>query len=157
MQWRPFLLKEGGLIQVDICFHPPIPLAQKKKFHLGSFLKVFWVSNIWGNFLGPKRCFLGIWGQRDYLRNYFGTIENRSSQLDLSNGVSNTPNEDRMQKIRPWEVDVSTTPIGPANLLAFHLPGLGFCILLMLKRNLEPHCNNHLLANVSICHISSQR
>jgi len=25
MQWEPFLPKEGGLIQVDIVFHPPIP------------------------------------------------------------------------------------------------------------------------------------
>jgi hypothetical protein len=62
-----------------------------------------------------------------------------------------------MQKLRPREVDVSTTPIGPANLLDFHLPGLGFWILLMLKMPLEPHCNNHLLLKESSHHISSQR
>jgi hypothetical protein len=62
-----------------------------------------------------------------------------------------------MKKLCPGEVDVSTTPIGPANLLDFHLPGLGFWILLMLKRPLEPHCNNHLLENASSRHISSQR
>jgi hypothetical protein len=46
---------------------------------------------------------------------------------------------------------------GPANLLDFHLLGLRFWILLMIKRPLEPHCNNHILSNVSIHHISSQR
>jgi hypothetical protein len=35
-----------------------------------------------------------------------------SSRIDLSNELSSAPNEDRMQKLRPWEVDVSTTPIG---------------------------------------------
>jgi hypothetical protein len=33
-------------------------------------------------------------------------------RIDLSNELSCTPNGDRMQKLRPWEVDVSTTPIG---------------------------------------------
>jgi hypothetical protein len=61
-----------------------------------------------------------------------------------------------MQNLRPREVDVSTTPIRPTNLLAFHLPGLGFWILLILKMPLEPHCNDHLLANESSRHISSQ-
>jgi hypothetical protein len=46
--------------------------------------------------------------------------------LDLSDEVLNTPNRDRMQKLRPREVDVSTTPSRPTNLLAFHLSGLGF-------------------------------
>jgi hypothetical protein len=86
-----------------------------------------------------------------------GPIENRSSRLDLSNGVSRAPNRDRMQKLCPREVDVQLPPSGPANLLAFHLSGLGFWILLMLKIPLEPHCNNHLLANASSRHISSQR
>jgi hypothetical protein len=33
-----------------------------------------------------------------------------------------------------------TTQNGSTKLLDFHLPGLGFWILLMLKRPLEPHC-----------------
>jgi hypothetical protein len=40
-QWRPFLPKEGGLIQVDIGGHPPIPTGSKQFFHLGSFFLVF--------------------------------------------------------------------------------------------------------------------
>ena len=44
-QWRPLLPKEGGLIQMDIGGHPPIPQTHNKVFHLGSFLTVFRVPN----------------------------------------------------------------------------------------------------------------
>jgi hypothetical protein len=57
----------------------------------------------------------------------------------------------------PGKLMYQLVPLVPTNLLDFHLPGLGFWILLMLKRPLEPHCNNHLLANASSHHISSQR
>jgi hypothetical protein len=33
------------------------------------------------------------------------------SRIDLSNELLSTLNGDRMQKLCPWEVDVSTTPI----------------------------------------------
>jgi hypothetical protein len=36
-QWRPFLPKEGGLIQVDIGGHPPIPLGSKNSFPSWQF------------------------------------------------------------------------------------------------------------------------
>jgi hypothetical protein len=85
------------------------------------------------------------------------TSKKFSSRLDLSNGVSSAPNRDRMQKLCPGKLTYQLPPSGPANLLDFHLQGLGFWILLMLKRPLEPHCNNHLLANASSHHISSQR
>jgi hypothetical protein len=44
------LPKEGGLIQVDIGGYPPVPLARKRVFHLGSFLVVFRVPKFWGRF-----------------------------------------------------------------------------------------------------------
>jgi hypothetical protein len=54
--------------------------------------------------------------------------------LHLSDELSNTPNGDRMQNLRPQKVDVSTTPIiGPTNLLAFHLPRLGFWMFRVLS------------------------
>jgi hypothetical protein len=34
-----------------------------------------------------------------------------SSWLDLSDDVSSSPNIDCMRNLRPWKVDVSTTPI----------------------------------------------
>ena len=33
------------------------------------------------------------------------------TRLEISNGVSSAPNKDHMQKLRPREVDISTTPI----------------------------------------------
>jgi hypothetical protein len=45
MQWRPLLPKEGGLIQVDIGGHPPIPTGSKQ---------VFWQFTIFSSFLVPK-------------------------------------------------------------------------------------------------------
>jgi hypothetical protein len=50
MQWRPFLPKEGGLIQVDIGGHPPFPTGSKQfsgNFGNLLFLVVF---NFWGHF-----------------------------------------------------------------------------------------------------------
>jgi hypothetical protein len=46
------------------------------------------------------------------MRRSLGLVKKNSSRLDLSNGVLITPNGDRMQKLRPQEVDISTTPIG---------------------------------------------
>jgi hypothetical protein len=41
MQWRPLLPKGGGMIQVDIGGHPPIPLAQITVSILAVFLQFF--------------------------------------------------------------------------------------------------------------------
>jgi hypothetical protein len=49
-QWRPLLPKGGGLIEVEISGHPPIPLAQNKGFHLGNFSMVFRVMNFQAHF-----------------------------------------------------------------------------------------------------------
>jgi hypothetical protein len=118
MQWRPFLPKEGGLIQVDIGGHPPIPLARKIVFHLGSFSTVFRVPNFRGRFEALNDIFWGF-GPRRLPKALMGQSKIISSQLDLSNGVSSAPNKDRMQKLRPWEVDISTTPIGARKPFGF--------------------------------------
>jgi hypothetical protein len=63
-----------------------------------------------------------------------------------------------MQKLFPWEVDVPTTAIGARKPFGVSSSGLGFWILFILKRPLEPHCKNiHLLLNERIHHIASQR
>jgi hypothetical protein len=67
-QWRPFLPKEGGLIQVDIGGHPPIPQARKTVFHLGSFSVVFRVPNFWGRFEALNDIFWGFGVQANYQR-----------------------------------------------------------------------------------------
>ena len=38
------------MIQVDIGGDPPIPLARKTIFHLGSISTVFRIPNLWGHF-----------------------------------------------------------------------------------------------------------
>jgi hypothetical protein len=58
------------LIQVDIGGHPPIPLARKIVFHLGSFSTVFQVPNFWGRFEALNDVF---WG--------FGAQENKGNSL----------------------------------------------------------------------------
>jgi hypothetical protein len=57
MQWRPFLPKDGGLIQVDIGGHPPLPIRSKQfsgNFGNLLFLAVF---NLWGHFEGLNEGF----------------------------------------------------------------------------------------------------
>jgi hypothetical protein len=58
MQWLPFPLKGGGLIQVDISGHPPIPLDQKRLFQFGSFSTIFRVLNSRGYFDALNDIFL---------------------------------------------------------------------------------------------------
>jgi hypothetical protein len=43
MQWRPLLPKEGGLIQVDIGGHPPIPTGSSCHFLAQHILMYFFV------------------------------------------------------------------------------------------------------------------
>jgi hypothetical protein len=57
MKWRPFIPKEGGLIQVDIGGHPPFPTGSKQfsgNFGNLLFLAVF---NFWGQFEGLNDVF----------------------------------------------------------------------------------------------------
>jgi hypothetical protein len=51
------------LIEVDIGGHPPIPLARKTIFHLGSFLAFFRVPNFQGYFEALKDVFWGFGAQ----------------------------------------------------------------------------------------------
>jgi hypothetical protein len=43
MQWRPLLPKGGGLIQVDIGGHPPIPAGSSRQFLVQHILLYFFV------------------------------------------------------------------------------------------------------------------
>jgi hypothetical protein len=149
------------MIQVDIGGHPPFPTGSKQfsgNFGNLLFLAVFRVLNFQSRFEALNDVF---WASNlnkyEFVLDLIFIVSSCSPRIDLSNDVSSAPNEDRMQKLHPQEVDVSTTPIGARKPFGFSSSGLGFWILLMLKRPLEPHCNNHLLANASSRHISSQR
>ena len=58
MQWGPSLPKGGGMIQVDIDGHPPIPLGAPSLslsvFHNLLFLAIFRVLNFWNYFEAPN-------------------------------------------------------------------------------------------------------
>jgi hypothetical protein len=58
-QWIPLLPKEGGLIQVDIGGHPPIPTGSKQSSGNLLFLAVFRFLNFWGHFEGLNEVFSG--------------------------------------------------------------------------------------------------
>jgi hypothetical protein len=72
MKFRPYIPKEGGLIKVDIGSHPPIPLAQKTIFHLGSFWTVFRVQNFRGCFEALNDVFWGFGAPMTAKSTYFG-------------------------------------------------------------------------------------
>ena len=54
-----------------------------------------------------------------------------------SNELLSTPNEDRMQKLRPWEVDVSTTPIGACKPFGFSSSGVRVLDFTYVKKALR--------------------
>jgi hypothetical protein len=60
-----------------------------------------------------------------------------SSRIDLSNELLSTPNGDRMQKLRPWEVDVSTTPIGAHKPFGFSSSGVRVLDFTFVKKALR--------------------
>jgi hypothetical protein len=86
-----------------------------------------------------------------------GVVKIHSSHLDLSNDIFYVPNGNRIQSYALGKLMFQLLPSGATNLLVFHLLGLGFWILFMLKIPLDPHCKHHILANEHIHHISSQR
>ena len=92
------------LIQVDISGHPP--------FH---WLKTvisdwqFWVPNFRGHFEALNDIFLGIAWARSAIALLFCQCTPRR---DLSNGPSNDPNGDRMQKLFPREVGLPICHFG---------------------------------------------
>jgi hypothetical protein len=55
-------------------------------------------------------------------------------RLDLSNGVSSAPNRDRMQNLRPQEVDISTTPIGSHKPFGFSCSGVSVLDFTYIKK-----------------------
>jgi hypothetical protein len=59
------------------------------------------------------------------------------SQIDLSNELLSAPNGDRMQKLRPWEVDVSTTPIGAHKPFGFSSSGVRVLDFTYVKKALR--------------------
>jgi hypothetical protein len=58
-------------------------------------------------------------------------------RIYISNELSSAPNGDRMQKLRPWEVDVSTTPIGAHKPFGFSSSGVRVLDFTYVKKALR--------------------
>ena len=120
-QWIPLPPKGGGLIQEDIGGHPP--------FHWLKTIISDW--QFFGSFSGPKLSGLFEGHKQRFFRHHLGEKRNRSTiylllyhftpRRDLSNGLSNDPNRDRMQKLCPWEFEVPTYHSRLTKMLAFHI------------------------------------
>jgi hypothetical protein len=57
MQWIPFILNKGELIQVDISGHPPIPTDSKRSSSNLLFVAVFQFLNFRGQFESLNEAF----------------------------------------------------------------------------------------------------
>ena len=122
-----------------------------------STLAVFRVPNFLGRFEALNYVFWGFGVQEIVNGTFFG-----HSKIVLLiytfPAVYRSPKKEITCKSYTLEkLTYQLPPSGHANLLAFHLPGLGFWIFLILKRPLEPLCNNNILVNEHSHHISSQR
>jgi hypothetical protein len=111
---------------VDIGGHTPFPTGSKQfsgNFGNLLFLAIFWVLNFRSRFEALKDVVLGKWGETwKFLRCF--SHKNCIPWIDISNEVSSAPNGDRMQKLRPREVDVSTTSIEARKHFGFSSSGV---------------------------------
>jgi hypothetical protein len=101
--------------------------------------------------------FLGFGAQANFHDTYLGQLKKVLLGYTFAMMYRVPQTEIICKSYAPENLTYQLPPSRPTNLLAFHLPGLGFWILIKLKRPLESHCDNHLLANSSSLHISSQR
>jgi hypothetical protein len=118
MKWRPLLPKGRRIIQVETGGRQPIPLAQNKVFHLSSFSTVFWILNFRVRFEALNNIF---WTRHSHTVGFsvYFDEEMYIPRVDLSNELLCASNGDHIQKLRPWEVDISTTPMGPQTFWCF--------------------------------------
>jgi hypothetical protein len=133
MQWIPLLPKGGVFIQVEIYGQPPIPLDQNRGFHLGSFSTMFWVLNLWGHFEILNNVF---WACHNHTIRFSQNVMEKICipWIYLSNELSLALNRYRMQKLRPWEVDIPTYPIGAQMIFGVSPSGVRVLDFLHVKK-----------------------
>jgi hypothetical protein len=105
-------------------------LGLEKHFFI---LVVFWVPNLWSRFEALNEIF-GNLGPRRMPKALTWVSLKYYAQIDLSNGVSSTPNKYCMQKLHPQEVDVSTTPIGARKPFGFSSSRVRFLDFTYVKK-----------------------
>jgi hypothetical protein len=97
---------------VDISGHPPFPIGSKQFFGNFGNLLFLTVFNFWGQFEGLNDIFFHDHGNLNDIQRILLIPINESPHQYLSNKLSCTLNTDRMQKLRPREVNVLTYPNG---------------------------------------------
>jgi hypothetical protein len=97
-------------------FPPTYSIISKNNFPFWQFFTVFQVPKFQGHFKALNDGFLEFFGAMGCSKYSLNLGRIFTSRIDLSNEVLNAQNKDYMQKLRPREVDVSTTPIEPTNL-----------------------------------------
>jgi hypothetical protein len=99
------------VIQVDIGSHPPFPTGSKQFFDNFGNLIFLAMFNFWGQFEGLNDVFFMI-GHLNHSQRLLLNPLNESPRQYFSNVLLCAINEDRMQKLRPREVNVLTCPNG---------------------------------------------
>ena len=103
-QWGPLLPKEGGMIQVDIGGHPPIPFGPAPSILAGFQIQhnlLFLVG-----FSGPE-----LPKQHGSMDQCF-SFKICTPRIDISNELFHASNGGRMPKLRPREVEPPIYPNG---------------------------------------------
>jgi hypothetical protein len=126
------------MIQVDIGGHPSFSTGSKQfsgNFGNLLFLAVFQVLNFQSHFEALNDVF---WENREQ-HGLFDVSHTKVvvPRIDISNGVSSTPNRDHMQKLRPWDVDLSTTPIKAYKPFGFSSSGVRVLDFTYVKKALR--------------------
>ena len=96
------------IIQVDIGGHPPFPTGSKQ--FSGNFGNLLFLAgfNFRGHFEGPNECFLI--SRFSMISKWTLIPQNEYPRRYLSSELSRAPNENRMPKLRPREVDTPNYP-----------------------------------------------
>ena len=118
---------------MDIDGHPPSPTGPKYVFGNFGNLLFLAVFNFQDHFEALNDVFFEKTGSNMNPRSCFSP-KSFISRIDLFNELLSAPNGDRMQKLRPWEVDVSTTPIRACKPFVFSSSGVRFLDFTYVKK-----------------------
>jgi hypothetical protein len=122
----------------SVVVHKYLPyIAHQAGYQIPSDI---WVQNTVGLYTGTSKLKWSFWTSHHWMwlveiLSKSSPVEIRSSQLDVSNKLSYAPNEDRMQKLHPRKVDVSTTPIGARKCFGVSSSGVRVLDFLYVKKD----------------------
>jgi hypothetical protein len=98
-----------------------------------STLAVFRVPNFWDRFEALNDVFWGFWAQTNVFKNFLGKNIIVLLSYTFPTMYRAPQTEIVCKSYAPEKLMYQLPPSGHANILDFHLPGLGFWIFLMLS------------------------